>query len=62
MSLTLSRSAEGNFEPVSEGTHIARCVQIIDLGHQYSEKYDKWAPKVMYRWEVYDETYTDRRV
>lgn len=60
MSLTLSRNNEGNFQPVAEGTHIARCVQVIDLGQQYNEKYGKWSPQVMYRWEVYDETYTDQ--
>ena len=45
----------GNYSPVPEGTHLARCVQIIDLGHQYSEFYDKWSDKVMIRFELPNE-------
>lgn len=45
--------------PVPEGTYIGRCVQVIDLGTQYSKTYNKSQPKVMIRWELPQETYTD---
>lgn len=43
--------------PVPEGTYIARCVQIIDLGTQHSQVYDNEARKVMIRWELPQETF-----
>lgn len=43
-------------EPIPEGTHMARCVQLIDLGTQYSQVYDKESRKVMIRWELPSET------
>lgn len=49
-----------NFDPIPEGTHFARCVQMIDLGSQYSETYDKWSSKVMIRWELPNEFYEDK--
>ena len=54
MGLTLSDSGGGgDFELVSEGTHIARCVRIIDLGMQPGGK-DFPEPKktVMFTFEI----------
>jgi hypothetical protein len=58
--MSLIAKAEGNsqgFEPVAEGVHIARCIGLIDLGMQYSEKFDKTAHKALIMWELPDETY-----
>lgn len=54
------RNEVSSFDPVPEGTHFARCVQMIDLGNQYSEAYDKWSAKVMIRWELPNEFYEDK--
>ena len=32
-----AKGGSGGFEPIPVGTHIARCVSVIDLGHQESE-------------------------
>jgi len=53
MSLTASESGGGDFTPVAEGTHIARCVRIIDLGLQPgSPQYPDAKQKVLFVWEV----------
>jgi len=58
--MSLIVKSEGQkLAPIPEGTHFARCVQLIDLGSQYSETYDKWSPKVMIRWEIPGEVFTD---
>lgn len=43
------------FTPAPEGTHVAVCVQVIDLGLQHSDFYDKTVPKVLVGWELPDE-------
>lgn len=48
-------SGSGNFEKAPEGTHIARCVQVIDLGTQYSEHYGKSAHKMLFGFELLNE-------
>jgi hypothetical protein len=45
----------GNFTPPPAGTHLARCVQIIQLGTLYSPFYESWKPKVLIGWELPDE-------
>jgi len=40
-----------------EGTHLARLVTIVDLGSQYSERYDKTSRKVRISFELVDETH-----
>ena len=59
--LTVSEKATKSFEPISAGMHIAVCSAVIDLGDQRSEFQgkEKINRKVMYVWEVADETYTD---
>lgn len=60
MSLTASESGGGDFTPVAEGTHIARCVRIIDLGVQPgSLQYPESKQKVLFVWEVPGEQETD---
>lgn len=64
MSLLAKEQGERDFTPAPEGTHIARCVQVIDLGYQHSEKYGSWSPKVLIGWELLGEgctqQYTDK--
>jgi len=50
MSLTVKEHR--NFLPVPEGSHIARCCALIDLGMQYSKFYDNTLPKVTIGWEL----------
>lgn len=46
----------GDYQPVPEGTHIARCVRVIDLGMQPgSAKYPEPRHKVLLAWEIPDE-------
>jgi len=52
---------DGDFQLAPEGTHIARCYRLIDMGTQHSEMYDKWQPKVMVAWELCDEKMDDGR-
>ena len=56
MSLTVNASSGGNFAPISEGTHLAVCSMLIDLGVQYSEQYKNSARKILIGWEIPDET------
>jgi len=51
MGLT-AKSSSGGFTPAPEGTHIARCVQVIDLGTQWSEFYQKSSHKILIGWEI----------
>lgn len=56
MSLTISESGGGDFTPLPEGTHIARCVRVIDLGLQPgSPQFPDPKNKVLFVWEVPDE-------
>jgi hypothetical protein len=52
--MPMAREKGGDFVPAPEGTHIARCVDVISLGIQTSELF---APsfKVMIGWELPDE-------
>ena len=50
-----AKSSSGGFTPAPEGTHIARCVQVIDLGTQWSEFYQKSSHKILIGWEIPDE-------
>jgi hypothetical protein len=66
MSLNLNAgnsSGGGDFKPVSFGTHLARCYQVIDLGHQTVEWQGtvKVLPKVRITWEICDENMSDGR-
>ena len=61
MGLIAKDSGGGDFERAPEGTHLARCYQIIDLGTQHSEYYGKSSRKVLIGWELSDEHMTDGR-
>jgi hypothetical protein len=51
----IAKEEGGNYTPVPEGVHRAVCFGIVDLGMQYSEKFDKTTHKVMIMWEFPDE-------
>ena len=60
MSLTVSANSSTTiFEPVAQGTHLAVCGLLVDLGLQLNKKYNKLQPKVLIGWELPDQTYTD---
>ena len=66
MSLLVNAGGSNNdFQPVSAGLHLARCYQIIDLGHQTVPKYKAEGfsvmPKVRITWEICDEMMSDGR-
>lgn len=46
---------------IPAGTHVARCYGIIDLGTQYSEKFDNSSRKVQIQWELSNELMDDGR-
>ena len=56
MSLTVNGSAASNIDPIPEGTHLAVCSMLIDLGMQFSEQYKNSARKVLIGWELPEET------
>ena len=46
-------------ELIPAGTHVARCIGVIDLGTQYSEKFGNSSRKVLVKWELPDELMDD---
>jgi hypothetical protein len=41
-----------SYEPIPEGVHLAVCYAVIDLGLQYSEKFDKYSRQIAIIWEI----------
>ena len=56
MSLVAAGSTGTSFPPIEPGTYLARAYGLVDLGRQYSQKYDKSSPKVLIMWELPTET------
>ena len=56
MSLTVNSGSAATYDPISEGTHLAVCNMLIDLGVQKSETYGTSSRKVLIGWEIPDET------
>lgn len=57
MGLTAKDSGGGDFTPAPEGTHIARCIRVIDLGTQPgSAMYPEPKHKILIAWEIPGET------
>ena len=50
MSLIVSESKK--IELIPEGVQLAVCQALIDIGEQYSQKFDKWNRKVIVVWEL----------
>ena len=51
MSLTAKESIS-RIPPMPEGVYTAVCYSVVDVGHQYSEKYEKDSHKVVVSWEI----------
>lgn len=51
---TTATAKATDFPKAPVGTHIARCYQVIDLGHQKIvwQGSEKWQPKIMITWEL----------
>lgn len=51
---TTARNTDKEFPRAPAGTHVARCYQVIDLGHQKIiwNQQEKWQPKVLISWEL----------
>lgn len=60
---TTAKSSGGDFPKAPVGTHVARCYQVIDLGHQKIvwQGKEKWSPKIMLTWELCNELMEDGR-
>ena len=58
---TTAKNSGGDFPKAPVGTHVARCYQVIDLGHQKTtwQGEDKWLHKVMLSWELCNELMDD---
>ena len=56
--LTASAKAESNYTPIPEGTYLAVCGMLVDLGEVYNETWKNSARKVLISWELPDETVT----
>jgi hypothetical protein len=48
----IAKNEVGEKGVIPAGTHVARCYGIIDLGTQYSEKFGRWANKIMVQFEL----------
>ncbi len=56
MAITASNNGGTTYEPIPEGVFTATCYSIVDLGDQYSEKFNNTSRKVLITWELPDET------
>ena len=53
MALVATDSGGGDFTPAPEGTHVARCIRVIDLGTQPgSQQYPTPKHRVLFVWEL----------
>src|SRR5664280_3623167 len=48
----IAKNEVGEKGVIPAGTHVARCYGIIDLGRQYSQKFGRWANKIMVQFEL----------
>lgn len=58
MSLTVNENKQSSIAPIPQGTYLAVCYMLVDLGMQYSEVFKKSSRKVLIGWEVPEETNT----
>lgn len=52
MPLVATAGSNKTFKPVPAGVHDAVCSHVIDLGYEYSEKFQKEDRKIMIIWEI----------
>lgn len=60
MSLTITATQSGGFEPIEAGTHRAICYGLIDLGRQFNELSGKMQHRIQVMFELPDELYTTK--
>lgn len=58
MSLIASENSGTTFDPIPEGTYLAVCYMMVDLGMQYSERWGRTSHKVQIGWELPELTVT----
>lgn len=58
MSLTVDGNSTTTIAPIPEGTYLAVCNTLIDLGVQFNEAYKNSSKKVLIGWEIPEETFT----
>jgi len=58
MSLTVSESGGAGFDPVPAGTYPAVCYEMVDLGEQFSERFQNSSRQVLIGWQIPSETIT----
>ena len=59
--MSLTAKAGENFQLTPEGTHLARCFRIVDLGTQHNEQFSKFQHKILISWELPAELMEDGR-
>lgn len=52
MAIIASASEGKSYTPIEEGTYFALCYGLIDVGDEYSEKFDKCSTKFLILWEL----------
>lgn len=56
MSLIVNGSSAASYAPIPEGTYLAVCNMLVDLGVQKNETYGNSSRKVLVGWEIPEET------
>ena len=52
MAIIVSAGEGSSYTPIEEGTYMALCYGLVDIGDEYSEKFDKCSPKFTILWEL----------
>lgn len=53
--MALTGKVGGEFVPIAEGLHTARCISVYDLGTQHSDKFGSDSHQILIQWELCDE-------
>lgn len=53
----IAKNAGTEIEKLEDGVYNAHCVGIVDLGEQFSDKYQKGVHKIRIVWQIVGETY-----
>lgn len=59
MGLVAKDNGGGDFQVAPAGTHLARCIKLIDLGTQYSEVFHESYHRCLLSWELPEEEITE---
>lgn len=57
MALIAKESSGKEIPPAPEGTHVARCIMLVDMGTQENVMFKKWAPKCRITFELPEEKF-----